>query len=154
MPVSLCALGDSAHHAAAWNVYHAVFPKQWSRESFHQLIQTGQGLLAVEADGAAVGVAVWREVAGESELLTLAVRPEARRQGIGRMLMDAMHQQLDADGVSRSFLEVAEGNEAAFTLYAMMGYVACGRRRGYYPAEDGAAADALVMVRDIRRSEG
>ena len=65
----------------------------------------------------------------------------ARRQGIGRALLQGALEYARARGVVRIFLEVAEGNAAALGLYAAFGFVSMGRRRGYYP--DGG--DALTM---------
>jgi ribosomal-protein-alanine N-acetyltransferase len=46
-------------------------------------------------------------------------------------------------------LEVAETNGAARAVYAQAGFTQTGRRRGYYRGADGAAVDALVLVRKL-----
>jgi ribosomal protein S18 acetylase RimI-like enzyme len=72
---------------------------------------------------------------GEREILSLAVDPADRRQGIGRALVEA--ELASASKGTTWFLEVRESNIAAVSLYAAMGFTASGRRPGYYhdPAE-------------------
>lgn len=90
------------------------------------------------------GFAVGRVAADEAELLTLAVAPEARRQGVGRRLLSAFETEAKARGARTVFLEVAETNAAARCLYAGAGYASAGYRRDYYgPA--GARTGALVL---------
>ncbi len=46
----------------------------------------------------------------------------ARRQGIGELLMRALHEEAAARGVASVWLEVMEQNEAAYRLYEKLGY--------------------------------
>lgn len=92
-----------------------------------------------------VGFVLARIVADEAEILTLAVVPEARRQGHGAVLLAAAMARAAAQGARVMFLEVAEGNAAARALYAAAGFAAVGRRQRYYP--DGS--DALVLRRAV-----
>jgi ribosomal-protein-alanine N-acetyltransferase len=85
-----------------------------------------------------MGYALFRFVAGEAELLRLAVRPTARRRGLARSLLAAGLDALHAAGCAAAFLEVSEANEAAVALYEREGWRRDGRRPGYYP--DGSAA--------------
>jgi len=62
-------------------------------------------------------------VAGDqSEIITIAVAPEHRGQGVGRKLLDAAHASLKDKGVEVIFLEVAIDNQAAQHLYKTLGY--------------------------------
>jgi ribosomal protein S18 acetylase RimI-like enzyme len=54
----------------------------------------------------------------------LGVVPEARRQGLGRTLMEAVHEQARSRGIGEISLEVIEANEPAFRLYEDLGYEA------------------------------
>ncbi len=89
------------------------------------------------------GFILVREAAGEAEILTLAVAPRARRQGLGRTLVDAAIARL---GSADLFLEVAADNIAAIALYQQNGFTQAGVRRGYY-ARPGGAVDALLLKR-------
>ena len=85
-------------------------------------------------------------VAGpEAELLTLAVLPAARRRGLATLLVGAFEAQAVARGAEECLLEVAETNAAARALYAGLGYLAAGRRPGYYRPLGAAPVDALVL---------
>jgi ribosomal-protein-alanine N-acetyltransferase len=90
-----------------------------------------------------------RLAADEAEILTLAVAPEARRRGRARALLKAAQAHAAAGGARRLVLEVAEDNAPARALYAAAGFGPVGRRRGYYDRAAGAAADALVLAKDL-----
>ena len=81
------------------------------------------------------------QVGDEGEILTLAVRPEARRRGLARALLAALEQRWRAHGLQTGWLEVRADNDAARALYASLGWTSAGRRRGYY--DDGI--DAIIM---------
>ena len=87
------------------------------------------------------GFVLARVVAEESEILTLAVDPAARRGGLGRALIERALTEAAARGARMMFLEVSETNDAARSLYAACRFVEVGRRRGYY----GGRIDALVL---------
>lgn len=88
------------------------------------------------------GFALVRVVAGEAELLTLAVDPTHHRQGGADRIMHDWMGSISADS---AFLEVAEDNTAALKLYTKHGFAVSGRRRGYYARPNGPAIDALMM---------
>jgi [ribosomal protein S18]-alanine N-acetyltransferase len=94
------------------------------------------------------GFILARAVAGEAEILTLAVDPAARRQGLGRALVDAAASTALAMGAQTLWLEVAEDNAAAQALYAAAGFEGAGRRPRYYP-RPGGAVDALLLQRRL-----
>ena len=91
------------------------------------------------------GMAMLRVTADEAELLTVAVLPAARGQHVGTALLAEAVAEAARRGAGRMFLEVAEGNAAARTLYDRQGFAAVGRRPDYYP--DGA--HALVLSRTL-----
>ena len=91
----------------------------------------------------AVGYASFLEAVGEAELLRVAVEPEARRRGVGRLLVEAGLAHLGRRGVTRCHLEVRPDNEAALALYRRLGFQVTGRRPGYYP--DGSPALLLTL---------
>jgi [ribosomal protein S18]-alanine N-acetyltransferase len=91
------------------------------------------------------GLVLARAIAGEAEVLTLAVLPAARRRGLGLALMTGAIDRAAAAGATAMLLEVAADNTAAQGLYALLGFAEVGRRRRYYA--DGR--DALVMRRAL-----
>ncbi len=129
-------------HAPAMAAIHAgAFPPgaRWNAEAFAaQLALPGVfGLIHPEG-----GFALARVAADEAEILTLAVIPATRRQGLGRALLSAAMARARAAGARRMVLEVSAGNIPARALYAASGFAAAGRRQRYY--EDGS--DALILA--------
>jgi len=122
-------------------------PRPWSEAEFAGLL--GQaGVFAATLPG---GFALGRALAGEAELLTIAVAPEARRAGLGLRLMAEFAAAARARDAETAFLEVAAGNEAARALYARAGFTEAGRRRGYYHHPDGRREDALILTLPLPR---
>jgi ribosomal-protein-alanine N-acetyltransferase len=116
-------------------------PRPWSAAEFAALLDQPGTLLATRPGGFALG-----RVAGpEAELLTLAVHPAARRRGLATRLVAAFEAEAAARGAEECLLEVAETNAAARALYARLGYLPAGRRRGYYRRPAAPAVDALVL---------
>ena len=79
-----------------------------------------------------LGRALGRVVAGEAEVLTIAVHPDQRRVGLGGALVGAFLAEAVARGGESAFLEVAEGNTAARALYARAGFEECPPFEGYW----------------------
>ena len=123
------------------------FDAPWSASAFADLLGQAGVILEVETDG----FILIRAVADEAEILTLAVRPPARRQGLGAGLVRAAIQHAAVSGASRLFLEVAEDNGPGRALYRALGFEAAGRRPRYYPRADGPAVDALLLVLNLAR---
>jgi ribosomal-protein-alanine N-acetyltransferase len=98
------------------------------------------GLVAISQDQP-LGFALARAQGPEAEIVTIAVRPGARGQGFGRLLLTSVMAEAARRGAVEMFLEVAEPNVAARALYAGAEAREVGRRPRYYA--DGA--DALVL---------
>ena len=121
-------------------------PPPWSAADFSGLLADPLCFLLVEGDA---GLLLGRAVAGEAELLTVAVLPEARRRGLGRKLVARFLYQARLRGAKRAFLEVSAENPAAIALYESAGFILAGRRKGYYQVPGGAPIDAIVLQRDL-----
>lgn len=82
-----------------------------------------------------------------STIYRLGVKPESRRKGYAKALLDEMEKSFKdyPERVSTSTLEVEEGNKAAIALYESRGYVLATRKKGYY----GGKKDALYMVKGL-----
>jgi ribosomal-protein-alanine N-acetyltransferase len=120
-------------------------PPPWSALAFAQL-QASPGIFTL---GDAHGFVMARALAGEAEVLTLAIAPEARRAGLARRLMTAFHLHAQKAGAEAAFLEVAIDNTPAITLYLSLGYAQVGTRRGYFKTAEGLALDGLVMTKPL-----
>ncbi|WP_298160239.1 GNAT family N-acetyltransferase [Brevundimonas sp.] len=127
------------------DLHSEAFDPPWSASAFAELL----GQSGVMLEGATDGFILIRTVADEAEILTLAVRPSARRQGLGARLVRTAADRAAAAGAVRMFLEVAEDNDPARALYGAAGFEPAGRRPRYYPRADGPAVDALLLVRNL-----
>jgi ribosomal-protein-alanine N-acetyltransferase len=149
--VNLAAAG-TADAEALGEVHAAAFAAPWAADDIRQLLeQRGAfGLAAREGDAAICGFILARVIAGEAEVLTIAVRPEHRRCGVARALLAAAEglAKVTADAI---FLEVAADNAGAIALYEGAGYERVGRRARYYARPSGDGADAIVMRRALNR---
>ncbi|MCQ8782174.1 ribosomal protein S18-alanine N-acetyltransferase [Aurantimonas sp. CSK15Z-1] len=145
---------DDLERAA--ELHSEAFSRAWSADEFASLLaQDGAFGFLVRRIGQpreeAIGVVLARASAGEAEILTIAVDRKARRQGIGRLLMDHVLQHLHAIRCPELFLEVDEENAAALSLYRRLRFQEVGRRPAYYTAPDGRKTAALVLKRELRQ---
>ena len=115
--------------------------RSWSAQEFADLLDQSGTFL----EGDTNSFALIRTVTDEAEVLTLATLPQMRRQGLARKVLYAAELRAKALGAATIFLEVAEDNAAAITLYRAMGYTQVGRRPGYYMPKNGAPIAALVL---------
>ncbi|MFI5246788.1 MAG: ribosomal protein S18-alanine N-acetyltransferase [Gemmatimonadales bacterium] len=127
---------------------HAIeresFGDPWSHETFRNLLDRAPGTMevAVGAAGALIGYAVAWYAADEAEIANIAVAPNARRKGVGALLLDRLLQSAATFGARTVFLEVRESNLEARKLYDARGFGIVGRRKQYYRQPD---EDALIM---------
>lgn len=80
-------------------------------------------------------------------LLSVGVHASVRRQGLGRLLVEALASWSFASGLLRVELHVRADNAAALGLYAACGFELEGRKRGFVREADGMLVDGLMMAR-------
>jgi ribosomal-protein-alanine N-acetyltransferase len=141
-----------AGQAAALARLHATsFTPPWSAADIAGLLDGpgGFGLAAFDDAETPQAFILARAIAGEAEILTLAVAPARRREGLARALVEAAAGSAAVLAAESLFLEVAADNAGAIGLYRAAGFAEVGRRRGYYPRSGAPAVDALIMRRDL-----
>lgn len=79
-------------------------------------------ILAVERGGRIVGSVIAGFDGWRCHLYRLAVAPDRRRQGIGRLLIEAAQRRFSALGGRRADAMVLERNETAHGAWAAAGY--------------------------------
>jgi ribosomal-protein-alanine N-acetyltransferase len=131
-------------------LHAAAFDAPWSAPDIAALLEGrgAFGLVAEAGPGDVAGFILCRTIAGEAEILTLAVHPIHRRRRVADGLTSAAIR-LAAESAKAMFLEVAADNAAAIALYEQAGFESVGRRSGYYVRRSGAGADAIVMRRTL-----
>lgn len=124
------------------------FTTPWSHCAFtSELTQNDRArYLVARLGNLVIGyIGVWL-IADEGHITNVAVHPEYRRRGVGRMLMLAMEHLVKQLNGRRLTLEVRVSNKVAQHLYKSLGYVSVGVRPGYYQDNH---EDALIMWKEI-----
>lgn len=149
------ALHDVATVSA---VEDASFSHAWPRTAFEREL-TRNGIaryVVVECVGEG-GVAEVPAFAGlwlqldEAHVVTVAVRPELRGRGFGRLVLAALLGVAREEGMNVATLEVRESNIAARALYASFGFYEVGARKRYY---SDTGEDAVIMTTEEFGSAG
>ena len=125
------------------------FPSPWARALFEEEIgrDFSDAIVVIEEPaGEVAGYAVCWTVGEESHLLNIAVRPDARRLGVGRSMVKECIRRAALAGGRRIVLEVRLGNDEAIRLYRREGFRPVGLRKGYYTD---TGEDAIVLLREI-----
>jgi len=145
-------------------LYNAAFPIQYG-DSFYDALScgtyNGKPLLSVvaEVNGVIIG-AVSASFDGSGVqvvdapkeavyILTLAVAPAWRRQGVAAMLMESVDKWSKAlPSVDAIFLHVVTSNAPAIAFYERLGFTKFKREYGFYLIHD-SLEDAFLYVRYV-----
>ena len=120
------------------------FSRPWTAEQLKSQMRDAQHEFIATMDGGRVlGYVGLMYVLDEGYISNVAVRPEARRQGIGDALIDALAEKAKALKLAFLTLEVRESNAPAIALYAKHGFHPVGKRKNYY---DAPKEDAVLMT--------
>lgn len=141
-------------HALAMGI-----PAPWSEHDFTDLLamkstflclhpSSGQKYPRDRAVQTLYAFALGRVIGDEAELLTLAVHPDQRRQGLARACLNKFETKAKSKGATRAFLEVANTNAGARTLYGTAGWTEDGIRTNYYRTANGQT-DAILMSKTL-----
>ena len=118
--------------SAVKQIEQTCFSDAWSEKLLSDLLESewDEAWVLTDTDGTRIGYANFRFLAGEGELMRIAVLPEHRGCGESKKLMDR--------------LEISAKEKEAINLYKSYGFQAEAVRKNYYqnPVED-----ALIMWR-------
>jgi len=137
-------------------IHASAFRRGWSDAEFESLlVQPGvHALLATYRNRvgrrAPAGFILYRFAADEAEVLSVAVKPEHRRRGVGRRLVEEALRHAYREGAREIHLEVEDSNLGAIALYRRVEFQERGRRQGYYTQGRETPAGAIVMLRQLR----
>ncbi len=145
---SLAELDDLAAISTA--AFDPRFGEAWSAPQLRGTLQQPGSWLRIACRGdAMVGFSLCRLIVDEAELLLIAVMPESQGAGIGRALLSAAVEDARGRGVAEMFLEMRDGNAAAYALYSALEFAEVGRRRDYYRGAGDLRFDAITMRRRL-----
>lgn len=123
------------------------FTSPWSRTNFTDTLdnEAYEGYVARE-NGELVGYVFLTLFGPDSDIATVAVMPEHRRRGIGRMLLGYALDRCRESGAEECTLYVRSKNDAAKALYESFGFELFGVRYRYYSSPED---NALMMGKDL-----
>lgn len=131
-------------------LHAASFHHGWGEDEFESMLAEHNTLANRLRLGAkTVGFVVSRIGADEAEMLSIAIDPHCRGQGLSLRLLSTHLGHLAGRGVRTVFLEVEENNRPARRLYQRTGFLTVGRRESYYRKPGGEQMNALLMRRDL-----
>ena len=120
------------------------FSRPWTAEQLSGQMRNAQHeFIAAVDDDKVLGYVGLMYVLDEGYISNVAVHPEARRQGIGDALIDALAVKAKELELAFLTLEVRESNAPAIALYAKHGFHPVGKRKNYY---DAPKEDAVLMT--------
>ena len=128
--IRLAALADAPDAFSSTFEHEVAWPSEsWRMWAASSDAGDRQATFIAEGTGAWLGIATgavhrWRAGA---ILYAMWVDPDARRQGVGRQLVEAVVAWARSRDLPAIWLWVADGNEPAVALYATLGFVRSGR---------------------------
>ena len=137
---------NHSHVAQVAKLEALCFSDPWSERSVAGELDNPLSTWLVYADGDHVlGYVGSQTVMGETDMMNVAVHPDARGQGIATRLILALVEDLKKQGSHCLTLEVRASNQNAISLYQKLGFLQIGRRPNYYrnPKED-----ALILRKE------
>ena len=146
-PAQITSVGSE--HATVLAALHGeCFDTAWDAMAFAKLmVMPGAfALIASTSAGEPVGFVMARRASDEAEILTVGVRPPERRRSLATRLIRDAAARLASSGARRLFIEVAQGNAAALSLYAKLGFSQVGVRKDYYAEAEGHGRHAVTMA--------
>ena len=121
---------------------HALcFQNPWSLDNFQTILQLPTTFGYLDKNG----FILCSDLGDDLEILTLAVHPNFRRQGIAFQLISTLQNYAIQHQKQHLFLEVNIHNLPAISLYQKCGFIQSGQRKNYYH-EDDIISDALCFT--------
>ena len=146
--ISVLPMRDE-HLDALVKIENECFSKPWSRTSFEEELSNPDALfLVAEKSGAVLGYVGCIITCGEGSITNVAVSENARRSGVGSLLIKSLIENAKDKNADSLFLEVRKSNIPAQNLYKKFGFTVCGERKNFYRAP---VEDAYILTLDLNR---
>lgn len=121
------------------------FPAPWSEQQFRRALASANvHFFAMKRPGRVVGYCGYQVEGNSAHILSLAVHPSFRRQGIAKQMIEDLLDIVAEQGLTTAYLDVRTSNLAARRLYEQFGFARTRVERGFYPD---SGEDAIVMTR-------
>ena len=126
-------VAETHHLEQIVRIEQASFSDPWSCGLLQRKMEDkGVVFYVAERDGSVLGYGILQCVLPEAEVINVVAADGARRQGIGRGVLEALLREAKRRGVETVHLEVREGNLGAIGLYRSLGFEMVGLRKDYY----------------------
>lgn len=123
-----------------------AYPLPWTHGNFVDSLAAGYPAEVLRGPRAELlGYWVAMPGADEMHLLNITVVPPWQGRGLAVVMLDRLVAECRRRGLTQLWLEVRVGNARAREVYRRYGFAEVGRRRAYYPVQDGPREDAVLM---------
>jgi len=126
-------------------IERSAYEFPWTEGIFRDCLRIGYCCWLIEQNQRIQAYGIMSVGAGESHILNICVRPDERRRGLGRKLLDYLITLARRHNADTALLEVRPSNRAALGLYKSLGFNEVGMRKAYYPDKQGRE-DALILA--------
>ncbi len=130
-----------------WRIDQVCFPPgiAYSKAELKSYIRHRNSFTLVAEDERRVGGFIVGHQGTTGHIITIDVVVEARRSGVGSLLLEAAEQRLRQGGSKAVGLETAVDNAAALAFYKRHGYSVTGTWPRYYSN----GVDALILKKNL-----
>lgn len=109
------------------------FSSPWTRGMYRNELEKREGCyLTARSDGVLAAYGGVLLILDEAHVMTLAVKEDMRRRGLGSRLLLELIRASASMGARFLTLEVRRSNLAAISLYTAFGFQIMGERKNYY----------------------
>ena len=148
------------------NIEIESFEEPWPEEIFKMMLQSSKlkksenkthNFYVCEEENKINGYVIWEKeffyekskdfLHSIGHILNFCVKPEERRKGYGRKMIEFSFKKMVEDKLDRCYLEVRESNSSARRLYDSIGMKYTSKLHDYYQNEDG-----LVYTMKLRQN--
>lgn len=141
---------SAGHLNEVLEIERLSFTTPWSKFAFVHEIQFERSVFKVIRLGnKLVGYGGFWHALDEAHISNIAIHPDYRRRGLGKLLLTHLLEEAVARGAGKASLEVRHSNIAAQEMYKAFGFRVASIRKNYYLDD---REDALVMWNDDIRA--
>ncbi|MCB0833683.1 MAG: ribosomal protein S18-alanine N-acetyltransferase [Bacteroidetes bacterium] len=127
------------------------FDSPWTKNNFLDEFKNSDlsTQLVIELDGRIAAFAIVWIIIDECHLANIAVHPDVRRGGLGRLFLARILEMARERKCKQMMLEVRKSNKSALELYRQFGFYMVGARKNYYHDGFLRYEDAVLMNLDL-----
>lgn len=136
-------LMDENNVEGASQVEFQCFTDPWSTNLLKKEIENPLAYyIVIKIDEKVVAYAGFWDIAGDAQIMNVAVMPQFQGKKLGDILMKTMIDEAQKKNLESMSLEVRVSNEKAINLYQKYDFEIKGRRKNYYQDNN---EDAYIM---------